>query len=195
MMTMRSIPYMLLGVLLLVVAGCAPRVRNARQVAPPSPPPKATASAMKTTLVGTNYRLVFPEGGPRTWIADVATIRADAGSGISELTKVSCLLYTQKRETLRVTADTGKVAVHGKTARLSLRGHVRVREPRQDLLLLADEFRWTTQQDTISAKNVRWQGLGFEHRADSGEFSTDLSHATFHGHVQTATVDTPTAQK
>jgi len=170
----------LAGVLL--AAGCGKR--HVQTPAPPetSVPAESGPSAVKVTG---GARIVIPENGPRVWVAEAETITASTEPGNMKLTKVSCQLYRNGQETLRVQADAGDAVQQGKTVHMTLTGNVRAVEPVRGLRLTADQFEWASQYDRVSAVNVHWIGLGFDHRADRGVFSTDLTRGDFSGHVKT----------
>jgi len=179
----RAVPALIGAAVILLSAGCGRKPRTV-----PPPPPAPTESAMKSgTIKVTDSRIVFPDTGPRVWVAEAESIVASADPGTVKLTTVSCRLYRQGQEALRVRADAGDAVRQGKAIRMTLTGNVRALEPKRGLRLTADTFEWASQYDRVSAVNVQWLGMGFTHRADRGVFSTDLTRADFTGRVETRT--------
>jgi hypothetical protein len=169
----------------LLAAGCGKRAAP-----PPVPPPETPVpTAQSDTLRVTDSRIEYPDSGPRIWVAEAGTITASAQPGVVKLTTVSCRLYRNGQETLRVRADAGDAVQQDNAVRMTLTGNVRAEDIGQGLRLTADKFEWASQHDRISAVNVQWLGGGFVHRADRGTFTTDLTRATFEGRVSTRTVE------
>jgi len=169
---------------ILLTAGCGKRLRKTAPPPPSSPSPTAINGG---TVVVKDARIEYPDSGPRIWVAEAGSIIASAEPGVVKLTKVSCRLYREGKEVLRVRADGGDAIQQGKTVQVSLAGNVRAEDIRQELRLTADKFEWSSQHNRVSAENVQWLGMGFTHRADRGVFTTDLKRATFTGHVETKT--------
>jgi hypothetical protein len=169
----------LLGIGLLV-GGC-------RQPAsqPPSPPVQTAPARGDARVAGTGYRFVFPPAPAAKAWEITANFQGDADSGTVTLSKVSGTLYRTNAPVLQVTAGAGTAVVEGKTARLSLSDHVRARATQKGYTLDADTFRWSTADGLIHAERVCLRGEGLTHRADRGTFTTDLTQATFDGHVTT----------
>jgi len=139
------------------------------------------------TVTVTDSRIEYPDSGPRIWVAEAGTIIASAEPGAVKMTKVSCRLYQRGMEVLRVSADGGDAIQQDGAVQVSLAGHVRAEDLRRELRLTADRFEWASQHDRVSAVNIHWIGLGFDHRADRGIFSTDLTRGDCRGHVKTKT--------
>lgn len=160
-----------------------------------SPPP--TTSSSSNTLptdrdgrVGfKNYTLVVPATGPRIWAAEVKSGRADSKTGKLILDGITCHLYEQGKEVLRVTADTGTATVQEKTVRMELTGHVQAVEQQRGQRLTTEVFRWNSIERRIHAERFRWTSEKMTLSADAGSFSNDLTEATFHGHVRMETTD------
>ena len=180
--TIRCAALVLIGMTgMLLIAGCGKRTRTPRVPAPP----RLESPTLGGSLSGTKSRIVFPDHGPRIWVAEAEKVIASANPGTLRLERISCQLYQQGREVLRVRADAGQAVQQQAAVRVTLTGNVQAEEGRRGLRLTADGFEWSSQYDRISAVNVRWLGAGFTHRADRAVLTTDLSRATFTGKVKT----------
>jgi len=169
---------------ILLLAGCGKRPRPA--IVPPPTPPKT-----KSGVDITDARIAFPMTGPHVWEAEVGKITATGDPGKMKLTDVKCKLYRQGQEVMSVQADGGDAVQQEKTIFVRLTGNVLATEPKRGLRLKAEKFEWSSQYDRVSATNVQWLGMGYVHRADRGTFTTDLTRATFNGHVETKTAGQP----
>lgn len=184
--TIRHLPLFLLmvGGVCAVLSGCAARKRTMHPPVPPVRQPAKPALA-GAEFIGNGYRIVFPVNGPRMWVAQAKSIRANADTQTLQLDGVECWMYQHGQEALHVTARTGQAALQGATARVSLAGKVHATESTRHLSLEADRFRWTSADGRITASNIRWRGFGLMHTAENGSFSTDLTHMAFRGRVRT----------
>ena len=156
----------------------------------PTPPsaPAVTPGKPSGTLGAKNGVIIFPDHGPRIWVARAKTIVGRADTGTVEMTGVSCSLYHNGQETLRVLAARGVAHAQGSTVVVSLLGGIHAQDLQRDLSCTADAFDWSAANDCVSATNVAWRGAGFTHRADHAELSTDLTRAVFTGKVRTRTL-------
>ena len=187
----RTRPYtsiaLTMGMIILVVlgAGCAGGKRGARPAQRPAKvatPSAEGASGVK--ISGKDYRFVYRAEGERAWALDAKSWRGDSTAKRLDMTGIDCRLYTKNRETLHAVAESGHVVQEGETLRVALSGKVSVVEAQRGLRLEADRFLWTSTDGAITAGNVHWRGLGFDHRADKGTFTTDLTRGKFSGHIR-----------
>ena len=151
--------------------------------------PADTAKPAHSDIVFRHYKLTFPDHGPRIWQAVVERGNGKPENGLLALHGIDCTLYENGQPALHVKADDGNAVLQGKTARMHLTGNVHADEPKRGMTLTAKTFDWTSQQNRITATEVHAQGMGYDHHADRGEFTTDLSHAILTGHVRTETAD------
>ncbi len=191
MRTVRYLPCLLTA---LWLAGCVGRQAPPTRTPPPAPMARRTTA---TTPNGgkvhlTNYRIQFPNEGAPVWVADVKQADVKSGAAIAEgselgLHGVTCTMFHDGQETLRVTSDTGSATLRGRVAQVKLYGHVRAHAVGRGYQLDANAMSWSSREDRVSATGVRWLGEGFAHRADSGVFSATLTRGAFRGNVQTQT--------
>ncbi len=146
---------------------------------------------MSGSLSGENYRIVFPEAGPRVWVAQAKTLRADSDQRTLTLLGVACELYQAGRPVLTVTAERGQAQLVDRQATVTLSGQVVATQAGRGTRLEAEQFVWDSSAARIQATRVRWQGAGLVHQATRGTFNTALTRAAFTGQVQTAVGDAP----
>ena len=180
----RTLGILLLGGLCVALVGCQPKTP-----APPAPAPPEVVSPRSGSINWRNYQFTFPDAGPPVWTARVAQGSGHPEDGTLVLHGVTCTLYKAGHAALHVQADDGRAVLKGKTAQMTLSGHVHAVEPLHGMHMTAQTFHWNSQDDHIIANAVQMDGLGYTHRADQGDFTTDLTRAAFSGHVQTATAD------
>ncbi|HEY3417258.1 MAG TPA: LPS export ABC transporter periplasmic protein LptC, partial [Armatimonadota bacterium] len=190
---------LVVGVCVALLAGCPGHRQGKRP--PNGTKPKTTggqqAAAKKNTFtIHGPYNIVYPIKGPRVFIATVKSGVGEIIPGQEQrvdstnftLSGVDCQMYKGGASALHVTADSGKVLFKGKQVFVKLNGHVHAQEPVRGLQMDADTLQWTAEVDRITATRVIWRGNGFEHRADAGKFTTDLSQGNFTGNVKTDSV-------
>ncbi|MHB9022961.1 MAG: LPS export ABC transporter periplasmic protein LptC [Armatimonadota bacterium] len=179
------------GICMALLAGCP----GSRQGKRPrnGTPPKKTATGQPANqdekgriIIHGPYEIVYPPQGPRVFVAKVQSGQGtSAANDTFTLTGIDCQMYKDGVSTLKVTADSGKAMFKGKQVFVKLTGKVHAKEPKRGFLLDADTLHWSADTNKITASEVVWRGNGFEHTADSGKFTTDLSEGEFSGHVRT----------
>lgn len=191
MRTVRYLPCLLTA---LWLAGCVGRQAPSMRTPPPAPTARRTTTTSPTSgkVHLTNYRIQFPNEGAPVWVADIKQADVKSGAALAEgstlgLQGVTCTMFRNGQETLRVTSDTGRATLHGRDALVTLYGHVHANAVGRGYQLDAKAMSWSSREDRVSATGVRWLGEGFAHCADSGIFSANLTRGAFRGNVQTQT--------
>jgi hypothetical protein len=120
------------------------------------------------------------------WLAEVKSGRSSNAHGTTTLTLhgVTSHMYKAGKELLRVTADSATAVVIGKVVHTKLLGHILATDLPPSQRLTAETFTWVSTEDHVQLQQFHWLCAGSSLSADQGTFSTDLTEATFHGHVR-----------
>lgn len=156
---------------------------------PPVKPKPATATSLGGMVGAKNGVIIYPDAGPRIWVARAKSITGRSDAGTVELSGVECTLYHEGEATVIVNATRGVAHAQDSAVVISLMDTITARDTQRDLRFTADAFDWSSAHDRISATNVAWRGLGYAHTARHATFSTDLTRADFTGDVRTHTVE------
>ncbi|HEY3377900.1 MAG TPA: hypothetical protein VGL77_10455 [Armatimonadota bacterium] len=184
----------LVGMISVLVLGCAGR----KHVSVPTEPDKPKAPGVNPTSLQdkftfSDYTFEVPLAAGRSWSAEVKSGKAVRVGEKQVLTLIGvvCHLREQGKEKLTVNADKATAVLIGKTLRTEMSGHVLATELTHQQRLQAVTMRWTSTENRMHAQYFYWAGQGVDLSADQGSFSTDLTEATFRGHVRMATVGPP----